>query len=214
MSYEIQFSRFSLKPTSLHSLNVYAMLLVCVSVGVPAGGLRLVRPDGMSQFSKVADGGLEKIPSSFSPNSRPGAIRPPCPSQVLPIPGQGVIQIPVEGRGTTDLQMFVNRVRPSQQFLAPGETGGPTVPQQHFSPGSQKQATYITTTEQPLSQFSIQPDVIMKTDPHAELGEQATAIGDNTGMLVMLYVVDFCSCLNFSCLYLSAYALILWSTHN
>lgn len=198
---------------SNNSLFVYAVLCYCyvVTAGVPAGGLRLVRPDGMPQFPKAGDG-LEKVPSSFSPNSRPVPIRPPpCPGQVLPIQNQGMIQIPVEGRGTADLQMFVSRVRPSQQFLAQGEMGCPTVPQ-HFSPGSQKQPMYATA-EQPLSQFGMLSDVMIKTDPHTELSEQTTAVCDATGMLV----VSLCYCyllklfVRFSLYSVVAHALIQWS---
>ena len=126
-----------------------------------------------------SDGGM---PVSFLPSAGPGPIRLP-PGHVMQIQERSPCPMPREGRGMSDLQTFVNRVRPQQVFSsdatcppAAGQAG-----QHHFSPGH-KRPMYSTGEQSfgPPGPF-VPSEVMMNVGHRAELtGEQPT-VGSERG---------------------------------
>jgi len=137
-------------------MNILLHVVVSPS-GKPGIAPRCIPPEAASRFPVMPSGdclpgGYRRPPGPFMMAHGPG----------MPIPRHGAYMLPPDGRGTSDLQTFVNRVRPPTHSF-PHDGGGPgMLSEMHGQrfPAAQKQASYV-----PVEQFNTTPYAVPCEQP-------------------------------------------------
>ena len=137
-------------------MNILLHVVVSPS-GKPGIAPRCIPPEAASRFPVMPSG--DCLPGGYR--------RPPGPFMMahgtgMPIPRHGAYMLPPDGRGTSDLQTFVNRVRPPTHSF-PHDGGGPgMLSEMHGQrfPAAQKQASYV-----PVEQFNTTPYAVPCEQP-------------------------------------------------
>jgi len=119
----------------------------------------------LSGKSGIAPRSIQPEPAGRFPVMPPGDClpvgyrRPPGPFMMtrgpgMPIPRHGAYVLPPDGRGTSDLQTFVNRVQPPSHPFPHDGSGPAVLSEMHGQrfPASQKRSPYG-----PVEQFSAAP---------------------------------------------------------
>lgn len=116
------------------------LLYVAVSPsGKPGIAPQCIPPEAASRFPVMPPGdclpgGYRRPPGPFMMPRGPG----------MPIPRHGTYVMPPDGRGTSDLQTFVNRVHPPSHSFAPDGSGPTALSEMHGQrfPAGQKRSPY------------------------------------------------------------------------
>jgi len=156
--------------------------LVCVVLHV------VVSPSGKPSIAEAAAVG--RFPSMPRAECFPGAggyRRPPGPAFMMPphgpgmpIPRHGAYVLPPDGRGTSDLQTFVNRVHPGPPHSFPHDGPPPSVMGdmhgQRF-PAGQKQLSYAS-----VEQFSAAPSYTVPRDQPIKTEHPSSGVTQSAGL--------------------------------
>jgi len=129
--------------------------------GKPGIAPRCVQPEAAGRFPVMPPG--ECLSGAYR--------RPPGPFMLphgprIPVPQHGAYVLPPDGRGTSDLQTFVNRVQPAVHSF-PHDGSGPGVLSEMHSqrfPASQKQSSYGSVEQFNAAPFTVPRDQPIKVE--------------------------------------------------
>ena len=136
---------------------MFALCVVVSPSGKPGIAPQCIPPDAAGRFPVMPSGdclpgGYRRPPGPFMMPRGPG----------MPVPRHAAYMLPPDGRGTSDLQTFVNRVQPASHSFPHDGTGPAVLSEMHSQrfPAGQKRSPYG-----PIEQFNTPPYAMPHEQP-------------------------------------------------